>query len=81
MDTLIKKYPGIKFNKAIVDHTDVAEGLMQFAEDNKVNCIVLITHNRKGKPKYLIGNTETLAIRSTKPVLSVNILPEPYPVN
>jgi nucleotide-binding universal stress UspA family protein len=81
MDTLIKKYPGIKFNKAIVDHTDVAEGLMQFAEDNKVNCIVLITRNRKGKPKYLIGNTETLAIRSTKPVLSVNILPEPYPVN
>lgn len=77
MDNFIKKYPGIKFNKAIYNHTQVEDGILEFAEDNKMDWIILLTRSRVGKPRYLIGNTEALAFHSTVPVLSVNILPVP----
>lgn len=77
MDDFIAKYPEIKFQKVIYNHDDVAEGIHQYTQEHPVDLIALITRNRKGKPNYLVGNTETLAFRSNIPVLSMNVVPEP----
>ncbi len=77
MDNFIKKYPDVNFHKVIYNHEDIAEGILQFTEDNPMDWIAIITRNRKWKPKYLIGHTEALVFRSTIPVLSMNILPIP----
>lgn len=77
MDSFVVRYPEIKFQKVIYNHDDPAEGILQFAEDNPVDMIALVTHRRAAKPKYLVGQTETLAFRSNVPVLSMNILPVP----
>jgi nucleotide-binding universal stress UspA family protein len=78
MDSFIKRYPDLKFNKVIYNHEEAAEGIIQFVEDYpSMDWIALITQRRTAKPKYVIGHTETLAFRSGIPVLSVNILPVP----
>jgi nucleotide-binding universal stress UspA family protein len=77
MDNFIKKFPGLRFTKHIYNQVDVEDGILNFAEDNKMDWIILLTRERKSKPKYMIGNTETLAFHATVPVLSVNILPKP----
>jgi nucleotide-binding universal stress UspA family protein len=77
MDSFVVRYPYVKFHKVIYNHSDITEGILQFTEDNPMDWIALITRNRKLKPKYIIGHTETLAFRSEIPVLSVNILPVP----
>jgi nucleotide-binding universal stress UspA family protein len=77
MDSFIVRYPEVKFHKVIYNHIDITEGILQFTEDNPMDWIALITRNRKLKPKYIIGHTETLSFRSVIPVLSVNILPVP----
>jgi nucleotide-binding universal stress UspA family protein len=77
MDNFIAKYPEMKIHKVIYNHIDPAEGILQFIEDYPMDLIALITRWRPGKPKYMIGHTETLAFRSDIPVLSVNILPAP----
>jgi len=74
MDSFIVRYPELKFHKVIYNHEDIAEGILQFMEDNPMDWLALITRNRKWKPRYLIGHTETLAFQSHLPVLSMNIL-------
>jgi len=77
MDSFIVRYPELKFHKVIYNHEDISEGILQFMEDNPMDWLALITRNRKWKPRYLIGHTETLAFRSEIPVLSMNILEPP----
>jgi nucleotide-binding universal stress UspA family protein len=78
MDSFIARYPDLKFQKVIYNHEDTSEGILQFVEDYpSMDWIALITQRRNAKPKYVIGNTETLAFHSNIPVLSVNILPVP----
>lgn len=77
MDDFIKKYPDVEFRKVLYCHHSIEGGVIEYAEDIHADVIALITHNRSRKPGYLIGNTETLAFRSTVPILSLNILPEP----
>jgi len=74
MDSFIVRYPELKFHKVIYNHEDISEGILQFIEDNPMDWLALITRNRKWKPRYMIGHTETLAFQSDIPVLSMNIL-------
>lgn len=75
MDEFIARYPEVKFKKVIYNHEEAAEGILQFVEDYPMDWIALITRWHATKPHYVIGHAETLAFRSTIPVLSVNILP------
>lgn len=73
MDDFIAKYPDLKIQKALYCHNSIEDGVMEYAEDIDADWIAMGTHNRKWKPGYLIGNTETLVYRAVIPVLSVNI--------
>ena len=77
MDAFIARYPELKFKKVIYNHDEAAEGILQFTEDYPMDWIAVITRWHATKPQYVIGHTETLAFRSSLPVLSVNILPAP----
>jgi nucleotide-binding universal stress UspA family protein len=53
------------------------EEIIKFAEDNKVDLIVLGTHGRKGIDRVLFGSTAEQILRNAPcPVLSVRLQPE-----
>jgi len=62
---------GIKFYPFIYNATEKERGIISFSKQHKVDLIAMATHNRKGKPNYLVGVTETILFHSDIPVLSI----------
>ncbi len=77
MDDFAKKYPDLKFEKAIYNHYELEDGILNYAVARKMDLIAMITHNRRHSPGYRIGTTESLVFRSTIPVLSISPGPTP----
>lgn len=65
-------FKNVKMNHAIYNHHEVYKGVMQYCKETKADWVSLVAHDRRRRPQYLIGNTETLVYYSDIPVLSVN---------
>lgn len=62
---------GVKFGHSVYNDYHKEKGMINAAKRQGAGMIALVTHNRKGKPAYLFGITETLLYHSDIPVLSV----------
>lgn len=71
MNRLKAAYPELKMKGYIHNAKDIIGGLTEFSDLHKCDVIAKITHERKHKPGYDIGVTETLLFKSKVPVLSV----------
>lgn len=78
MDDFAKKYPNLKFEKAIYNQYELEDGILEYARARKIDLIAMITHNRRHSPAYRIGTTESIVFRSMIPVLSIS--PSPAPI-
>lgn len=73
LKTFASKYPELKFEQAIYNQFNLDSGIEQYAHEISADWIAMATHNRKNKPGYLLGVTESVAFHTNIPVLSVNI--------
>jgi nucleotide-binding universal stress UspA family protein len=61
----------IKFHSYVYNDFEKERGILKFSENKKMDLITMVTHNRKDKPKYMVGITETILFHSNIPVLSI----------
>ncbi|MCK6617957.1 MAG: universal stress protein [Cyclobacteriaceae bacterium] len=61
----------VKFYSFIYNDFDKERGILSFARNKKMDLIAMVTHNRKGRPNYQLGVTETLLYHTDIPVLSM----------
>lgn len=61
----------VKFYTFIYNDFDKEKGILNFARNKKMDLIAMVTHNRKGRPNYQLGVTETLLYHTDIPVLSI----------
>lgn len=61
----------VKFHSFIHNDFERERGILHFAEAKKMDLITMVTHNRKDKPKYMVGVTETILFHTNIPVLSI----------
>jgi nucleotide-binding universal stress UspA family protein len=73
LDTLAAKYPELKFERAIYNQFNLDSGIQQYAQEISADWIAMAAHNRRNKPGYLLGITESVAFHTNIPVLSVNM--------
>lgn len=58
----------------VVDHTSVAEGIVNVASDERVDVIVKTTHGRSGPSRWVYGNVATKVLQSAPcPVFLVRV--------
>jgi nucleotide-binding universal stress UspA family protein len=62
---------GVKFFPFIYNDHEKERGILKFSEKENIDLIAMATHNRRGKPNYLMGVTETILFHSDIPVLSI----------
>jgi nucleotide-binding universal stress UspA family protein len=61
----------IKFKGFVYNAIEKERGIINFSEKQHIDLIAMTTHNRKGKPNYLLGITETVLFHADVPVLSI----------
>lgn len=61
----------IKIHALVYNDYNKETGIANAAKKANANMIAMVTHNRKGKPGYLLGITETLLFHTETPVLSI----------
>lgn len=61
---------GIDITRAVVDGTPYRQ-ILQYAEDNGIDCIVMGTYGRRGLDNVFGSTTERIVRRATVPVLTV----------
>lgn len=64
---------GVKYGKVVYNDFNKEEGIIKIAKRQHANIIAMVTHNRKGKPGYLLGITESLLFHAEIPVLSITL--------
>ncbi|HEX5168377.1 MAG TPA: universal stress protein [Cyclobacteriaceae bacterium] len=73
----MKKFPlgksDVKIKSFVYNDYNKETGIANAAKKADANMIAMVTHNRKGKPGYLLGITETLLFQTETPVLSITI--------
>jgi len=65
------KENGVKINRLVYNHYEKDSGITQAARNRGAGMIAMVTHNRKGKPAYSFGITESVLFLSDVPVLSM----------
>ncbi|MFC0262789.1 universal stress protein [Fontibacter flavus] len=73
MEKYAKGLEDIVIHKHIFNHQESENGIVEFAESNKIGFIGMASNNRKGKSTYQIGTTDTVLYKSDIPVLSVKV--------
>lgn len=73
MDKYAKGFEDMIIHKHIYNHKETENGIVDFAESNKMGFIGIASSNRKGKNSYLVGVTDTVLFKSQLPVLSVKV--------
>ncbi len=63
----------INFHQEIYNHTEVENGIIEFAGSQIINWVALVTGHRENSPAYQIGTTETVLFKSELAVLSVKV--------
>ena len=71
LERFIPSENGIKLKKSVCNALEKEQGIVNFSEQQHIDLIAMTTHNRKGKPNYLLGITETVLFHSDVPVLSI----------
>ncbi|MFN3839909.1 MAG: universal stress protein [Cyclobacteriaceae bacterium] len=71
MSDLVPVQRAVKFYSFIYNDFDKEKGILNFAKRHKMDLIAMVTHNRKGRPNYQLGVTETLLYHTNIPVLSM----------
>jgi nucleotide-binding universal stress UspA family protein len=72
MNAFTKRHPEQKFEMATYNHRDPVSGILEYSDEVHADMIATITHDRRHRSKYLVGNTESLVFHAEIPVLSVN---------
>lgn len=65
------KKDGVEINRFVYNHYQKDNGIIQAAKERGAGLIAMVTHNRKGKPAYSFGITESVLFLSDVPVLSM----------
>ena len=74
INQLISRMPkGVTIESGIYDHHDLEKGILEYAQEHKCDAIAMLTHDHRRQAKYLISTTETIACRSSVPVISIPI--------
>ncbi|MDI1322323.1 MAG: universal stress protein [Algoriphagus sp.] len=63
----------INFHQEIYNHNDVENGIIEFANSQKINWVTLVSGHHETSPSYQIGTTETVLFKSELAVLSVKV--------
>jgi hypothetical protein len=71
MKKFISSRNELKINQFVYNDYNKETGIVNAAKKTNTNLIAMVTHNRKGKPSYLLGITETLLFHTETPVLSI----------
>jgi len=71
MNAFKEKFPGLQIETAVYDCEDVEEGILEFAESAKVDCIAMITFEHKHAPGYQLSVTDHILYHATVPVLAI----------
>jgi nucleotide-binding universal stress UspA family protein len=71
LDNFLPQPNGIKFRGHVYNAMEKERGIVNFSEKEHIDLIAMTTHNRKGKPNYLLGVTETVLFHADVPVLSI----------
>ncbi len=71
MTDFIPVQRAIKFYSFIYNDFDREKGILNFSKRHKMDMIAMVTRNRKGRPNYQLGITETLLYHTDIPVLSM----------
>jgi nucleotide-binding universal stress UspA family protein len=75
MSAFAQRHPEQKFDMGTYNHRDPVTGILEYSEEVGADMIATITHDRRHRSKYLVGNTESLVFHADIPVLSVNSKP------
>ncbi len=68
-----KGFEDITIHKHVYSHLEIENGIVEFAENNKIGFIGIASNNRKGTSSYQIGVTDTVLFKTDIPVLSVKL--------
>jgi nucleotide-binding universal stress UspA family protein len=68
-----KGFEDLTIHKHVYSHQEIENGIVDFAEKNKIGFIGIASGNRKGTASYQIGVTDTVLFKSDIPVLSVKL--------
>ncbi|HRK54751.1 MAG TPA: universal stress protein [Cyclobacteriaceae bacterium] len=71
MTKMMEAYPDMKMKGEVYNALDIEKGLLDYAEQNKIQVIAKVTQNRSRRAGYDFGITETLLFKSNVPLLSV----------
>lgn len=63
----------INFHQEIYNHTDVENGIIEFADSQKINWVAIVSGHHEKSPAYQVGTTETVLYKSELAVLSVKV--------
>jgi nucleotide-binding universal stress UspA family protein len=73
MDVFAKGLEDLVIHKHVYSHKEAENGIVEFAQKNKIGFIGIASNNRKAKSTYQIGTTDTVLFKSDIPVLSVKL--------
>jgi nucleotide-binding universal stress UspA family protein len=71
LDSFVPQPNEVKFKSFVYNAIEKERGIVNFSEKEHIDLIAMTTHNRKGKPNYLLGVTETVLFHADVPVLSI----------
>ena len=71
MAEFAKGHEQFVIHRHVFNHTDSANGILEFCEEKAIDLIALVSSNRKASSSYLIGNTETVIFNCEYGVLSL----------
>lgn len=63
--------PGVVINRFVYNHHEKDQGIIEAAGKRNAGMVAMITHNRKNKPAYSFGITESVLFQANAAVLSV----------
>ena len=70
----LNKHPSVNYTMHIYNDKYIEDGILHFAEDERMDLIAVATHGRKGfKGLFMDSLTERLVNHSSLPILSVNV--------
>ena len=71
LDEFKAKYPALAIETSVYDHSEIEEGILEFAKSSKADCIAMVTFEHNRTPGYHLSVTDHILYHATVPVLAV----------
>jgi nucleotide-binding universal stress UspA family protein len=71
LDEFKAKHSAFAIETAVYDHSEIEEGILEFARSSKADCIAMVTFEHNHTPGYQLSVTDYILYHATIPVLAV----------